>query len=81
MNNFIRRLRKKALLKELKTWTDLMREYIEQISELDELIKKHENELDKMEKARLNQLKKNYQDAYNNANREAEQIRKELEAL
>lgn len=81
MNNFIRRIRKKALLKELKTWTDLMREYIEQISELDELIKKHENELDKMEKARLNQLKKNYQDAYNNANREAEQIRKELEAL
>jgi predicted nucleic acid-binding Zn-ribbon protein len=81
MNNFIRRIRKKALLKELKTWTDLMREYIEQISELDELIKKHENELDKMEKARLNQLKKNYQDAYNNANREAEQIRKEMEAL
>lgn len=81
MNNFIRRLRKKALLKELKTWTDLMREYIEQIGNLDDALEMHKSELDKVDKTRLNQLKKSYQDAYNNANKEAELIRKELEAL
>ena len=81
MNNFIRRLRKKALLKELKTWTDLMKEYIEQIGGLDDALEMHKSELDKVDKTRLNQLKKSYQDAYNNANKEAELIRKELEAL
>ena len=81
MNNFIRRLRKKALLKELKVWTDLMKSYDEQVASVDEELTKHEDELTKTQIARLKQLKSSYLEAYNNAKMEAERITKQMKAL
>ena len=81
MNNFIRRLKKKALLKELKVWTDLMKSYDEQVASVDEELTKHEDELTKTQVARMKQLKGSYLDAYNQAKYEAEQIKKQMEAL
>ena len=82
MNNFIRRLRKKALLKELKVWTDLMKSYDAEITSIDNVIdEKGKNELTKMQEARLKQLKNSYLEAYNNAKMEAERITKQMKAL
>ena len=82
MNNFIRRLRKKALLKELKVWTDLMKFYDAEVTSIDNVIdEKGKNELTKMQEARLKQLKSSYLEAYNNAKMEAERITKQMKAL
>lgn len=81
MNNFFRRLKKKALLKELKIWTDLMEEYNEEIVCIDKTIEEDKDNLFKQEESRLKQLKAQHLEAYNNAKLEAERITKELKSL
>lgn len=81
MNNIIRRLKKKVLLKELEKWTDLMVKYNADIAHLDSTIDDLKDVTNKAEITRLKQLKNSYLDAYNNACMEAENIRKQLEAL
>ena len=80
MSDFIRKLKKKALLKELKSWSEIMIEYDKLIRQIDDSIEQQTG-LSKVEVTRLKQLKSNYLDSYNQALLEAEIIRNKLKAL
>lgn len=78
--DIIRRFRKRALLKELKKWDDLMASYIDKIAGVDEEINEtHKNNT--IHITRLNQLKTDYEDAYNMTRTEAMRIREELKNI
>ena len=81
MKNLFRRLKKKALLKELRSWTAIMAENNLAVTGIEEEIEKHGDELSKVELTRFKQLKKNYLESYNQAKMEAELIQNQLKEL
>lgn len=80
MNKIIRRIKKRVLVKQLKVWQEDMEGTAERIAQIDRDLN-NDTSLDDMTKARLNQLKRFYQEEYNSALAEVNQLIAELKEL
>lgn len=80
MNKIIRRIKKRVLVKQLKVWQEDMEGTAERIAQIDRDLN-NDPSLDDMTKARLNQLKRFYQEEYNSALAEVNQLIAELKEL
>ena len=80
MNKIIRRIKKRVLVKQLKVWQLDMEGTAERIKQIDRDLN-NDTSLDDMTKTRLNQLKKFYQEEYNSALAEVNQLIAELKEL
>lgn len=80
MNKLIRRIKKRVVVKQLKVWQLDMEGTAERIRQIDRDLS-NDSSLDDMTKNRLNQLKRFYQEEYNSALAEVNQLIAELKEL